>query len=286
METKVGLGWRPDKPDIRDRKYSFARALAGEMQSAGMLPPSAQPQRREVDAHGVLDQGRTGSCTGHGTGLCAAVERNVKARSPFFIYYEARRLIGETDVDNGAYIRDAVKVCSNLGAPVLSKWPSDPDKLYTDPGDKADADAAKRRIFTYHRLDDDNGQADRGTVFRSCLAGGHLFTIGFTCYSNFVAPGSLVERFGIATMPQGGEEGGHCIAVIGYNDEFPNSEWAQQARNAGFPASLIPQRVYECQNSWGASWGRRGRFVMPAEFLEDDYLADDAWTLRGFSETR
>lgn len=278
MERKAGLGWRPDRPDYRDQPYRFARALAGEMLGPAALPPSARPQRREVDAHGVLDQGATGSCTGHGTGLCAAVERNVTKRSPFFIYYEARRIIGETDVDNGAYIRDAVKVCSIIGAPVFSKWPSDMAKLFVDPGDKADADAAKRKVFTYHRL-------QGGQEFRSCLAGGHLFTIGFSCYANLFSP--LVERFGVVPMPAGGDEGGHCVAVIGYNDDFPNSEWAKWARDDGFPASAIPTRVYECQNSWGTNWGRNGRFVIPAEYLEDENLADDAWTLRGFSdETR
>lgn len=277
-ERKAGLGWRPDKPDYRDFPYRFNRALAGEMAATAALPPRAAPQRGEVDRHGVLDQGATGSCTGHGTGLCAAVERNVKPRSPYFIYYEARRAIGETDVDNGAYIRDAVKACSTLGAPVYSKWPSFEANLLVDPGAAADADAAKRKIFSYHRLSGTND----GQEFRSCLAGGHLFTIGFTCYANLFD--ARVERFGIVPMPRGAEEGGHCVAVIGYEDDFRNSAWAAWARQGGFPDSEIPARVYECQNSWGQAWGKVGRFVIPAEYLESDYLADDAWTLRGFAE--
>lgn len=277
MERKAGLGWRPDRPDYRDAPYRFNRALAGEMAPITMLPPSAAPQRKEVDKHGVLDQGNTGSCTGHGTGLCAAVERNVKPRSPYFIYYEARRAIGETDVDNGAYIRDAVKACAGAGAPVYSKWPSKPENLLVDPIDKADADALKRKIFSYHRLVGTNA----GQEFRSCLASGHLFTIGFSCYSNLFTP--MVDEFGIVPMPSGADEGGHCVAVIGYDDDFPHSEWAAWARNQGFPESQLPTRVYVCQNSWGSGWGNKGRFVMPAEYLETDYLADDAWTLRGFA---
>jgi hypothetical protein len=276
MERKDGLGWRPDRPDYRDKPYRFSRALSGEMQAPAALPPRAMPQHAEVDRHGVLDQGETGSCTGHGTGLCAAVERNVSKRSPFFIYYEARRLIGETDVDNGAYIRDAVKVCSTLGAPSYSKWPSETSSLFKDPSGKADADAAKRKVFSYHRLRGLN----QGQEFRSCLAGGHLFTIGFTCYENLWA--AAVSSYGIVAMPAGADQGGHCVAVIGYDDDFPNSEWAQWARAQGFGGDL-PGRVYICQNSWGSSWGRKGRFVIPAAYLEDENLADDAWTLRGFS---
>lgn len=278
METKSGLGWRPDKPDYRDREYRFNRALTGEMMALAALPPYATPQRKEVDAHGVMDQGNTGSCTGHGTGLCAAVERNVRPRSPYFIYYEARRIIGETDVDNGAYIRDAVKVCSDLGAPRYSIWPSMPANLCVDPIEKADIDAAKRKVFSYHRLRGGNG----GQEFRSCLAGGHLFTIGFTCFDNLFS--ERVDQTGIIPMPGGADVGGHCIAIIGYADNFQSSQWAQEARNAGVPDSMIPNRVYELQNSWSASWGRNGRGVIPAEFLEDEYLADDAWTLRGFTE--
>jgi hypothetical protein len=277
-ERKAGLGWRPDKPDYRDVPYRFNRALAGEMQPITMLPPNAAPQRREVDKHGVLDQGQTGSCTGHGTGLCAAVERNVKARSPFFIYYEARRIINETDVDNGAYIRDAVKVCSSLGAPVYSKWPTDERLLFLDPSPSADKDAAKRKVFTYHRLRGINS----GQEFRSCLAGGHLFAIGITCFANMFDPS--VDATGIVPMPSGGDEGGHCIAIIGYDDDFQHSQWAAEARSSGVPDSAIPERVYEFQNSWGASWGRNGRGVIPADFIEDEYLADDAWTLRGFED--
>lgn len=276
-ERKAGLGWRPDKPDYRDVPYRFSRALAGEMVTPAALPRSATPQRRELDRHGVMDQGQTGSCTGHGTGLCAAVERNVSKRSPFFIYYEARRIIGETGVDNGAYIRDAVKVCSTLGSPRYSLWPSTTDRLMTDPAPKADMDAEKRRVFTYHRL-------QGGQEFRSCLASGHLFTIGFSCYANLFEP--AVDHFGIVSMPAGPDEGGHCVAVIGYDDDFRSSKWAQEARSGGFPDSDIPARAYECQNSWSEAWGRGGRFIMPAEYLEDDNLADDAWTLRGFVDER
>jgi hypothetical protein len=274
MRTTEWMGWRPDNPDYRDDAFRFSKALAGEKVSAADLPPSARPQKKEVDAHPVLDQGQTGSCTGHGVGLCAAVERNVTVRAPLFIYYEARRIIGETDVDNGAYIRDAIKVANSLGAPAYRYWPTKRDNLFADPAATADADAAKRKCFSYHRL-------DNGEDYRSCLAGGHLMAIGFTVYANMDDP--LVERFGIMQMPAGSDDGGHCIAVIGYDLDFRNSEWAQSARNKGYPESQIPGEVYICQNSWGADWGRSGRFVIPLEYLDNGDLADDAWTLRGFT---
>jgi hypothetical protein len=275
-----GLGWRPSLPDYRDAAYRFGTALKAELIAPAELPPSAQPQRRELDKLPVLDQGMCSGCTGFGTALMDAVERNVTLRSPLFIYYEARRLIGETGVDNGAYGRDAVKVCASLGAPTLNLWPTHVDpagnvlNVFDDPADKADRDAAKRKAFSYHPVA--NAQE-----FRSCLAGGHLFAIGITCYSNLFA--EAVDNRGVVPMPAGQDEGGHWVPIIGYDDKFRESQWAQEARNAGLPDSAIPERVYEFQNSWSEQWGRHGRGVLHAEYVESPYLADDGQTIRGFA---
>lgn len=275
--TVEWMGWRPDLPDFRDEPYLYEKALSREIKPTSALPPRAQPQRREVDRHPVRDQGPTGSCVGHGVGFIAAIERNVVQRSALAIYAEARKIIGELDRDDGAYIRDGARVVGTLGAPAERRWPFDIAKLHVDPSESADRDALKRKVFSYHRL-------QGGQEFRSCLASGHLFTIGFTVYSSLSDP--LVERFGIVNWPAGRAEGGHCVAVIGYEDDFPNSEWGAWARNEGYPERQLPARVYECQNSWGEDWGRRGRFVIDAEYLEHRYLAGDAWTLRGFEDSR
>jgi len=275
--TNEGMGWRPDLPDYRDQRFMFSRALADEMLTPSTLPPSATPQRKELDRHPVRDQGNAGSCVGHGVGLIAAVERNVTQRSPLFIYAEARKIIGELDQDQGAYIRDGVKVVATLGAPTERKWPYVLSMLHIDPSDKADRDAAKRKVFSYHRL-------QTGQEFRSCLASGHLFTIGFTVYSSMDHP--LVSDMGIVGMPGGSPQGGHCVAVIGYDNTFRQSQWAQEARQKGVADAMLPEAVYECQNSWSASWGRSGRFVIDANYLEHWALAGDAWTLRGFEDER
>lgn len=272
--TTEYMGWRPDNPDYRDAPYRYGKALAGEKLRIGSLPVRALPQKKEVDSHPVLDQGPTGSCTGHGVGLISAIERNVTVRAPLFLYYEARRIIGETDVDNGAYIRDAIKVANSLGAPAYKFWPTKQDNLFADPVATADVDAAKRKCFSYHRLDD-------GNDYKSCLAAGHLMAIGFTVYTNIDDP--AVDRFGIIPMPAGNDDGGHCVAIIGFDLDFRSSEWASWARNNGYPDSQIPDQVYIGQNSWGADWGKSGRFVIPCAYLDNGDLADDAWTLRGLA---
>lgn len=272
-------GWRRSLPDFRDRKYRFSNALSHEM--ASEFPPLQRPQKREVDAQPVLDQGQCSGCTGFGTAPMVAVERNVSVRSATFIYYEARRVIGETNVDNGAYGRDAVAVASNLGVPREHLWShaldsqtETPANLFLDPTEKADIDASKRKSFTYHPL------ATR-QEFRSCLLR-HTFAIGITCFSNLFDERTAAT--GIIPDPAGDNEGGHWLWFIGADFNFRESEWAQWARNQGFPDSEIPNEVYIGQNSWSERWGRAGRFVIPASYLEDRDLADDGQTLRGFSD--
>lgn len=273
-------GWRRSLPDYRDKPYRFAAALKHEM--ASEFPTLQRPQKREVDAQPVLDQGNSSGCTGFGTAPMVSVERNVSLRSATFIYAEARKKIGELNVDNGAYGRDAVAVASTLGVPREKLWThaldprtSTPPNLFQDPSDRADADAAKRKAFTYHPL------ATR-QEFRSCLQR-HTFCTGITCFSNaFDDP--KVERFGIWPMPAGNDEGGHWLWFIGADFAFRESEWAQWARNGGFPESEIPNEVYIFQNSWSDKWGRQGRAVIPAAYLEDRDLTDDGQTLRGFAD--
>jgi C1A family cysteine protease len=62
-------------------------------------------------------------------------------------------------------------------------------------------------------------------------------------------------------LPKPGEKqlGGHAVMAVGYDDS---------AKRA-----LI-------RNSWGRSWGTKGYFTMPYDYISDDNLADDFWTIR------
>jgi C1A family cysteine protease len=53
--------------------------------------------------------------------------------------------------------------------------------------------------------------------------------------------------------------GGHAVMAVGYDDE---NQW------------LI------VMNSWGASWGDKGFFYLPYEYITNNNLSDDFWTIR------
>lgn len=282
--TVERLGARPSLPDYRDRAFLFERTLAGELMNYEDLPPESHPQARQVDKVPVVDQGRTGSCVGEASAFVAAVQRNVTQRSGSFVYYECRRMIGETNQDAGAYGVDGCKVVSTLGVPRHSLWPTElgPDghqlRVFEDPNEKADVDALKRKLFTYHHFG-----PNREHEFRSCLTR-HLLLGSITVFSNMWDP--RVDRFGIIPRPAGSFQGGHRLAFTGYYDDFRSSEWAAHARREGCPESFIPKRAYKGRNSWGIEWGRGGNFVIDADFLEDHEMAWDFQTLRGYEDER
>jgi hypothetical protein len=279
-----GLGWKPDRPDVRDRKFAFRHALAHEIKPEKVLPVRMMvPWRKSgKDAPAtefpVFDQGNLGSCTGNAGATFVGLISGLVARSRLALYYYARLLEGEQDDDAGAYIRDIFKVLSTQGACQEKLWPYVEDEFAVDPPEKADKDALKHLLKSYNRLD--VGADDTSKMFMSCLASGYPFEIGFTVYTEFM--GLDMEKHGVLNRPSGNQhdEGGHAVCVIGADREFRASSRAQELLAGGFRALDLPESVYIVRNSWGPKWGWNGNFVVDTRYFEDNDLADDAWTGR------
>jgi hypothetical protein len=188
-------------------------------------------------------------------------------------------MINMTEVDSGCYPRDCMKVLAQLGAGRESWWPykDDGETFKVDPPLKVDRDALLRRIMTYYRL-------NTGGDFRTCLLQNHPFMAGITVYTDFVEYGGKVEKFGIVPLPQAYEraQGGHAVLVIGYDNDFINSDWAKAAVAAGYPIHMVPKRVYIVRNSWSPQWGNKGDFAIDADYLENWRLCGDCWTQRKY----
>ena len=86
---------------------------------------------------------------------------------------------------------------------------------------------------------------------------------GFAVYEGFESAG--VAKTGQVNVPKPGEKqlGGHAVLAVGYDEQA--------------------ERIL-VRNSWGADWGMKGYFTMPYDYISDDNLADDFWTLRAFED--
>jgi C1A family cysteine protease len=251
------FGWQPDLPDYRDFSYGTQRlkleaprALPGKMDLRNAWMPEPYHQRD------------LGSCTANAIGAALAYEHAKQGLgklmpSRLFIYYAERAMEGTVQSDPGAQIRDGIKVIAKLGAPPERLWPYDIAKFARKPPVKAYRAALQHRALAYFRVD----QA-RLRELLGCLAGGFPFVFGFTVYEGFDSP--KVLKSGILDMPRRGERvlGGHAVVAVGYNQKT---------------------KRFLVRNSYGAAWGRKGYFTMPFDYLLDDDLAADFWTIRTVS---
>ena len=242
-------GWTPDLPDQRDFSYSAPAPLLMALPTTVDLRPKCPP---------VYDQGQLGSCTGNsiaGAIQFEQMKQNLKSFVPsrLFIYYNERVIENTVNSDSGAQIRDGIKVVAKLGAPPETDWPYDITKFTDKPPAVAFSDAAKNKATSYQRVTRALSQ------FKGCLASGYPFVFGFTVYDSFES--TTVAQSGHAPMPQTGEKvvGGHAVLAVGYDDQ---NQW------------------FIVRNSWADTWGMKGYFTLPYQYLLETNLSDDFWTIR------
>jgi C1A family cysteine protease len=155
--------------------------------------------------------------------------------------------------DSGAEIRDGMKAINRWGICSEEKWSYDISKFRVKPSRAAYNEGAKCKIFDYARI------AQSLTHLKSVLASGDPFVFGFSVYESFES--DEVARTGIMPMPSMRENmlGGHAVLAVGYDDSL---------------------NMFIVRNSWGSGWGQQGYFLMPYNFIIDDDLAADFWTVR------
>ena len=243
-------GWIPDLPDRRDFVYAAPLARLPKLPAKVDLRSGCPP---------VYDQGALGSCTANAIG--AALEfgqmkqgqADIFVPSRLFIYYNERVIEGTVDEDSGAMIRDGVKSVAKLGAPHEQLWPYVIAKFRTKPSKPAYTDAERHQAILYQRV------SRTITQMKGCLAEGYPFVFGFSVYESFES--ETVAKTGHVPMPTGDEVllGGHAVLAVGYDS---SKSW------------------FIVRNSWGPKWGLSGYFTMPFDYLLDEDLSDDFWTIR------
>jgi len=243
------FGWVPDVPDQRDHLYAAPVVAIRKLPKKVDLRKGCPP---------VYDQGQLGSCTANAIGAAIQfIQKKQKVKdfmpSRLFIYYNEREMEGTIDSDSGAMIRDGIKSVAHLGVCPEDMWKYIISMFRDRPTVACYREAKSHQAILYQRV------ARNLNQMKGCLASGFPFVYGFTVYESF--EDEAVSRTGEAPMPGPGEQvlGGHAVLAVGYDD--------------------AAQR-FIVRNSWGKKWGKKGYFTMPFQYLLDDSLSDDFWTIR------
>lgn len=245
-----GLGWKPDKLDIRDHMYRMEVPYEDLPQSVDLrdkCPP-------------VYDQQALGSCTANAIAGLLQFDQMKQGEQAFtpsrlFIYYNERDMEGTVDEDAGAMIRDGIKSVAKLGACPETEWSYDISKFADKPAQQCYTDAVKYEAIDYQKL-----RTYSLAQMQACLAAGFPFVFGFRVYESFES--DTVAKTGIVPMPRHGERflGGHAVDCVGYD---------------------ISKGYMIIRNSWGSAWGIDGGYCyMPLSYFTHSGLTSDLWTIR------
>ena len=261
FNPRHSFGWIPDLPDKRDYMFAVPLHVAGKLPAAVDLRVACPP---------IYDQGQLGSCTANAIAAAHQFEQlkqlpSLLPHSAFrvppsaflpsrlFIYYNERALEGTIGTDSGAQIRDGIKSIAKQGVCTEDAWPYDITQFKTKPRPGCYTAALDHQALTYYRV----GQSL--VITKGCLAAGYPFVFGFSVYESFES--GAVAKTGKVPMPGPSESllGGHAVLAVGYDDK---------------------SRRFVVRNSWGTTWGQKGYFTIPYDYLTDSDLASDFWTIR------
>jgi len=272
---RYGMGWIPDYPDFRDYtdKTEEVKTLlrVTQLRKKKTLPKSIN--LREWCSP-VEDQGMLGSCTAHaGAGIIEYYERKSFGKhidaSRLFLYKVTRNLM-KMKGDTGAYLRTTIGAMVLFGVPPEDYWPyaDDEKKFDKEPPAFCYAFAQNYQTIKYYRHDPPETPAN--TILnrvKTYLASGHPAMFGFTVYNSI----EQAEKTGKIPFPSSREkiEGGHAVAVVGYDDSIKINNTYGQKETTG--ALLI-------RNSWGKGWGEEGYGWLPYDYILKG-LAEDFWSV-------
>ena len=200
----------------------------------------------------VYNQGHLGSCTANA--ICGAFQYLIPSfmGSRLFLYYNERKLERAIPDDSGASLADGILCMQKYGVCPETMWPYKINNFAIAPPQQCYMDARRFKADEVQNIHQDM------TSMRTSLANGFPFVVGFMVYNSFES--NSVARTGMVPMPTPADQplGGHAVLVCGYDDA---------------------RQVWIVRNSWGASWGDKGYFYLPYNYLTNPTLSSDLWNI-------
>ena len=210
----------------------------------------------------VYDQGKLGSCTANSIGFLYHYQelqqknKDVFTPSRLFIYYNERKMEGHISTDSGAEIHDGIKSVHDLGVCDEKNWNYDIEYFNVKPSEFCYKQAKLHKALQYQAVKHNIEQ------FKLCLLHGYPVSFGFVVFESFESKETATS--GIMSMPKKDEKelGGHAVALVGYDDD---------------------KKCFIVRNSWGTTWGDKGYFYMPYEFIQNKKWTNDFWIIKQVS---
>ncbi|MEW1913735.1 C1 family peptidase [Kitasatospora sp. NPDC085895] len=269
-----GMGWIPDRPDIRDFTKN-TNGIPGLVERTGVLKMAVGNQPESVDLRQfcspIVDQGELGSCTANAaSGVLEYFEirahGNFIPASRLFIYKATRDLLQWTG-DTGAYLRSTMGAITLFGAPPEKYWPYDIPAFENEPAAFHYAFASNYQALTYYRLDPPGTPAnDLLADIKAHAASGIPSMFGFAVYESIrhTANGNI-------PFPSPSENllGGHAVMVVGYDNNRAVTNPLDGSTTTG---------AFIIRNSWGTGWGDSGYGYIPYQYVLQGQ-ADDFWVM-------
>ena len=239
-------------------------SATGAAVDAAMLPKAVN-NARLPSFPPIGDQGLLGSCVAwattyyqasHEIGLLNGYNNKIGSEtvlSPKWTYNMVNA--GE---DAGSYLSDAYYLLSQNGAATMPMFPYDSDYLEWDSNSQHWLGAISNRMGQAKAIGGVNANPQNLTQIKQALANGHVLT--FCTYINDwrytlikTDPSGLNQHVGeYAATWVAGTEGGHCMTIVGYNDDL----WIDVNGNGQVDPG--ERGAFLVANSWGAEWGNNG----------------------------
>ena len=239
---KFKLGLRRSSNDPRDYDYKLKVPMNVKL-----------PIEHEIIPRAIYNQGNIGSCSSMAIGNQIMALKNYDDNnypSRLFQYYNSRLIEGNVEDDSGCTYRAAYKCLAKFGFLEPEElWEYDTTKFKDKPPEELYNKTNKTLIKKYQSL------IPSIYAIEYAISQNKIVTFGTIIYDNF---NDYDKTDFIIKYPQGGQLGGHAMALVGYDHN---------------------KKLFKIVNSWGPEWGNNGCAFMYYDHVIDEKYSFDFWTI-------